>query len=175
MIYAFDGHTPEIGKGTYVSETATVIGNVKIGENCYIGHGSILRGDYGRIEIGSGTAVEEGVIVHAPPNETSKIGNRVTFGHGAIIHSQEIGDWAVIGMGAILSLWSKIGARVIVAEGAVIKANQVVPEKVMVAGAPAKVIREITEKDIKLWTWGKQLYVDLADKYLKIGMQRIPE
>ena len=60
MIYAFDGYTPEIGEGTYVSETAIVIGNVKIVEKCYIGHGSILRGDYGRIEIGSETAIEEG-------------------------------------------------------------------------------------------------------------------
>lgn len=175
MIYAFDGHIPEIGKGTYVSETATVIGNVKIGDNCYIGHGSIIRGDYGRIEIGSKTAVEEGVIIHAQPDETAVIGNDVTIGHGAVVHSHKIGDWAVIGMGAILSLDSSIGAGAIVAEGAIVKMNQDVPEKVMVAGAPAKVIREIAEKDIELWTWGKQLYVDLAKKYLDIGMQRITE
>lgn len=175
MIYAFDGHTPEIGEGTYVSETAIVIGNVKIGDNCYIGHGAILRGDYGRIEIGSETAVEEGVIVHVPPGLVGKIGKRVTFGHGAIIHSEDIGDGAVIGMGAVVSIGAKIGAGSIVAEGAVVKMNQVVPENVVVAGNPSKVIREIEEKDIKLWSWGKQLYVDLAAKYLKIGMQRVPE
>ncbi|MCO1602157.1 gamma carbonic anhydrase family protein [Desulfosporosinus nitroreducens] len=175
MIYAFDGHTPEIGTGTYVSETAIVIGNVKIGENCYIGHGAILRGDYGRIEIGSETAVEEGVIIHIRPEGLSKIGNRVTFGHGAIIHSDNIADWAVIGMGAIVSLGAKVGAKSIVAEGSVVKQNQVIPENVVVAGNPAKVVRELEDKDIKMWTWGKQVYVDLAAKYLKIGMQRIPD
>lgn len=175
MIYAFDGHAPEIGQGTYVSETATVIGNVKIGGNCYIGHGSIIRGDYGRIEIGSRTAVEEGVIIHAQPDETVVIGNDVTFGHGAIIHAHDIGDWAVIGMGAVVSLGSSIGAGAIIAEGAVVKRNQGIPEKVMAAGAPAKVIREIMDKDIELWTWGKQIYVDLAKKYLDIGMQRISD
>lgn len=175
MIFAFDGYFPEIGEGTYVSETATVIGNVKIGNNCYIGHGSILRGDYGRIEIGSGTAVEEGVIIHAMPGETSTTGDSVTFGHGAIIHSHEIGDLAVIGMGAILSLGSSIGTGAIVAEGAVVKMNQEVSENVMVAGAPAKVIRDVNDKDIQLWTAGKQVYVDLAKKYLDIGMQKISE
>jgi len=175
LIYAFDGHTPEIGVGTYISETAIVIGNVKIWDNCYIGHGAILRGDYGRIEIGSETAVEEGVIIHVRPDGLSKIGNRVTFGHGAIIHSNEIGDWAVIGMGAIVSLGAIVSAKSIVAEGAVVKQNQVVPENVVVAGNPAKVVRELREKDIKMWTWGKQLYVDLAAKYLQIGMQKISD
>ncbi len=175
MIYAFDGNTPEIGEGTYVSETATVIGNVKIGERCYIGHGAILRGDYGRIEIGSETAVEEGVIIHVPPNLISRIGNRVTFGHGAIVHSEEIGDWAVIGMGAIVSIGTRIGMGAIVAEGAVVKMNQMIPDRVMAAGNPARVIREIGEKDLKFWTWGKQLYVDLAEKYLRIGMQKISD
>lgn len=175
MIFSFDGYSPEIGPGTYISETAIVIGNVKIANNCYIGHGVILRGDYGRIEIGSETAVEEGVIIHVAPGKTGKIGNRVTLGHGAIVHSQEIGDLAVIGMGAVVSISSKIGARSIVAEGAVVKMNQEIPENVVAAGNPAKVVRKIEAKDIELWSKGKQLYVDLAAKYLKIGMQQIKE
>ena len=77
MLYKFAGKHPVVGKGSYVSDIAGVIGDVVIGDNCYIGHAAILRGDYGRIEIGNGTAVEEGVIAHAPPNETNKIGKRV--------------------------------------------------------------------------------------------------
>ena len=76
MLYKFDGKQPIIEADTYVSELASVIGDVVIGHNCYIGHGVILRGDYGRIEIGDGTAVEEGVIVHAPPGDTNQIGNK---------------------------------------------------------------------------------------------------
>jgi carbonic anhydrase/acetyltransferase-like protein (isoleucine patch superfamily) len=174
LLYSFDGKQPEIGMETYVSELAMVIGDVKIGDNCYIGHGAILRGDYGRIEIGSGTAVEEGVIVHAPPNETCKIGVKVTIGHGAIVHAAEIGDFAVLGMGMVASIRSKIGTWTIVAEGAVVKMNQVITEKIVVAGNPARLVRKLEEKDETRWLYGKQLYIDLAKKYLDVGMHRIP-
>ena len=102
MLYAFDGREPEIGKDAYVSDQATVIGNVKIGDECYVGPGAVLRGDYGRIVIGSGTAVEESVVVHAPPKKACHIGKKVTLGHGAIIHARSIGDLVVVGMGAVV-------------------------------------------------------------------------
>ena len=123
--------------------------------NCYIGHGSILRGDYGRIEIGDGTAVEEGVIVHAPPGDTNQIGKKVTIGHGAVVHGKHIGDGAVIGMGTVISSWSEIGEQTIVAEGCVVKLKQTIPPKVVVAENPAKIVRGITEKDKEFWNWVK--------------------
>jgi carbonic anhydrase/acetyltransferase-like protein (isoleucine patch superfamily) len=173
MLYRFDGRQPAVGQKTYVSQLATVIGDVVIGENCYIGHGAIIRGDYGRIEIGSGTAVEEGVIIHCPPGDLQRIGERVTLGHGAILHGRCIGDLAVIGMGAVLSIWSDIGERSIVAEGSVVKANQVVPAGMVAAGNPARTVREVTEKDAALWAYGKQVYIDLAAKYLARDMQPV--
>lgn len=173
MLYRFDGKQPALGKETYVSELANVIGDVVVGNNCYIGHGVILRGDYGRIEIGDGTAVEEGVIIHVPPGETSRIGTKVTFGHGAIVHSKYIGNNALIGMGSIVSIWSEIGEWAIVAEGSVVKLKQIIPPRVVVAGNPAKIVREVTEKDETLWNWGKQLYIDLAKKYLAEGMEPV--
>jgi carbonic anhydrase/acetyltransferase-like protein (isoleucine patch superfamily) len=171
MLYKFDDKRPTIGKDTYVSDLATVIGDVVIGNNCYIGHGAILRGDYGRIGIGDGTAVEEGVIIHSPPNETNRIGNRVTIGHGAVIHGRSIGDQAVIGMGAIVSIRSEIGEYAIIAEGCVVKMKQIIPPGVVVAGNPGQIVREVSLKDKELWDWGKQLYIDLAKKYLEKGME----
>jgi len=173
LLYAFEGKKPEVAKEAYVSESALVIGDVKIGNNCYIGHGAILRGDYGSIHIGPGTAVEEGVIIHAPPREISLIGERVTIGHGAIIHSAKIGDFSVIGMGAILSIRCEIGANTIVAEGAVVKMKQVIPDGVVAGGNPAKVLRKITKKDTDYWEWGKELYIDLAKKYLAGAMEKV--
>ena len=173
MLYKFDGNQPTVGKDTYVSDSAKVIGNVIIGDNCYIGHGSILRGDYGRIEIGDGTAVEEGVIIHSPPGDTNQIGKKVTIGHGAVVHGKHIGDGAVIGMGAVISIWSEIGEQAIVAEGCVVKLKQKIPPKVVVAGNPAKIVRKITKKDKEFWNWGKQVYIDLAKKYLDVGMEPI--
>jgi carbonic anhydrase/acetyltransferase-like protein (isoleucine patch superfamily) len=174
MQYEFDGRIPEISSTAYVSELATVIGDVVIGENCYIGHGAILRGDYGRIEIGPGTAVEEGVILHAPPEHVSQIGRQVTLGHGAIVHGNRIADFAVIGMGAILSLWSEVGEWAIVAEGAIVKLRQRIPDRVVAAGNPATIVRNISSKDQEFWNYGKQLYVDLAAKYLRTGLHRLP-
>ena len=173
MIYAFDGKEPKIGRDVYISDQAVVIGDVKIGDGCYVGPGAILRGDYGRIEIGSGTAVEENVTIHAPPGRVCQIGKKVTLGHGAIIHASSIRDLAVVGMGAVLSLGVKVGERAIVAEGAVVKMNQKVSAGVVVAGNPATVIRNVTPEDEERWKRGKQLYINLAKKYLKIGLQPI--
>jgi carbonic anhydrase/acetyltransferase-like protein (isoleucine patch superfamily) len=173
MLFEFDGNKPCIGRGAYVSETALVIGDVVIGDNCYVGHGAILRGDYGCIEIGGGTAVEEGVIIHAPPGGLNRIGISVTLGHGAILHGNAIGDYSVIGMGAILSIFSETGEWTIVGEGAVVRANQKIPGRVVAVGNPAAVIREISDRDKELWTYGKQVYLDLARKCLEQPMKRI--
>lgn len=173
MLYKFNGKQPTVGADTYISDLARVIGDVVIGNNCYIGHGAILRGDYGRIEVGDGTAVEEGVIVHAPPGDMNQIGKRVTIGHSAVVHGKKIGNQAVIGMGSILSIWSEIGEGAIVAEGSVIKMKQIIPPKVVAAGNPAQIVREISSKDEEFWNWGKQLYIDLAKKYLDEGMEQV--
>lgn len=173
MFFEYNELRPRTGGGTYVSETAQIIGDVAVGDNCYIGHGAILRGDYGSITVGSGTAVEEGVIVHAPPGQYCRIGRNVTIGHGAVIHAARVGDLAVIGMGAILSVYSEVGDGSIIAEGAVVKMHQVIEKGVVAGGNPAHVIRDVAEKDIEYWKMGKQLYVDLAAKYLEKGMHRV--
>ena len=81
MIYEFEGKRPKIGKGSYVAESALIIGDVTIGEKCFIAPGAVLRGDYGTIIIGDGTAIEDNVVVHARPGKTTRIGNHVTIGH----------------------------------------------------------------------------------------------
>ena len=173
MLYEFDGKRPRVGEDSYVSEHALVIGDVEIGDKCYIGHGAILRGDYGSIFVGSGTAVEEGVVIHAPPKRACKIGEKVTIGHGAIVHAAQIGSLSVIGMGAVLSIDSQVGESTIIAEGSVVRMRQVVPAGVVAGGNPAKTIRKIAAKDKEYWDMGKQLYIDLAKKYLTEGMKRI--
>jgi carbonic anhydrase/acetyltransferase-like protein (isoleucine patch superfamily) len=173
MLYRFDGKEPLIHESVYVSETATIIGDVRIGARCYIGHGAILRGDYGAIIISDESAVEEGVIMHAPPDEASTVGEGVVIGHGAIVHAKSIGDGAGVGMGAILSIRSEIGAGAVVAEGAVVRQGDVIPEGILVGGNPARKIREIGQKDIDFWKKSRQIYIELAAKYRRLGMERI--
>ncbi len=173
MFYRFDGKEPVVGDGSYVSETALVIGDVRIGCGCYVGHGAILRGDYGVIEVGDECVVEEGVIIHAPPDEKCAISRGVSIGHGAIVHAGTIGDLAGIGMGAILSLRSAIGREAIVAEGAVVKQGQKIDDGIIVAGNPAKRIRVVSEKDREFWAYTRKVYSDLAKRYLAVGMERM--
>ena len=173
MFYSFDGKAPSVGNGTYVSETAQIIGDVTIGRNCYIGHGAILRGDYGTIEVGNEAVIEEGVLVHAPPDETCMIGNRVVVGHGAIIHAKSIGDSALVGMGAILSIRSEIGGQSFIAEGAVVKMGQKVPASVVMAGNPSRKVREITSNDTDHQNYSIELYTNLAKRYLEVGMKKV--
>lgn len=173
MFYRFDGRQPVVGTGTYVSETAIVIGDVRIGERCYIGHGAILRGDYGAIEMGDEATVEEGAIIHAPPNECCSIGNGVVIGHGAIVHAKRLGNRSGVGMGAVLSIRSEVGRYSVVAEGAVVKREQRIPESVVVAGNPARKIKDVSEKDRDFWAYSRRLYVELAEKYCRLGMEKV--
>ena len=164
-IYQYGHKIPEIGKDTYISDTAVIIGGVKIGNNCYIGHGAILRGDYGNIHIGDGTAVEENVMIHIRPNDTLIIGQNVTIGHSATIHCKKIEDYAVIGLGAILSFDVVVGEWAIVAEGTIVPNSKIIPPNKVVAGNPFKVISEVTAFHKKRWEYVKELYKTLAKEY----------
>jgi len=102
MLYEFEEKSPEIGKGSFVFDTATIIGNVKIGEGCYIGAGAVLRGDYGRIEIGDYTAIEDNCVVHARPDDLCRVKDHVTIGHAAVLHNCDLSVWGVFGMRAVV-------------------------------------------------------------------------
>ena len=143
-----------------------------IGQECFIGAGAIIRGDYGRIEIGSGTAIEEGCIIHAPPNETCEIGNGVIIGHGAIIHCSKIEDYTFIGMGAILSIHSVVGEGSIIGEGAIVTQGQVIPPKKVAVGNPVRIIKNVAEQHEEMHTFGKSLYVELSRRYRQ-GLQKL--
>ena len=164
-IFSFEGKQPDIDASAYVSPTAMVVGRVTIGQRCYIGHGAILRGDYGCIEIGDETAIEEGVIIHARPSDWTRIGRRVTVGHGAMIHNAVIHDGAVIGMRAVVSDFSEVGAGAIVGEMGLVKNGQQVPPASVAVGIPVKVVGEVEEKHRAMTHWAKDLYADLAGRY----------
>jgi len=166
MINSFEGRTPEIGPGTYVHPSADVFGNVQLGAGCWIGPGARIRGDYGRIEIGDHTAVEDNVVIHARPGEQTTIGDWVTLGHACIVHNATIRAWAIIGMGAIVSDWAVVGEWSVVGEGTVVRQRQEVPDGRIAVGTPARVLDKAVAEDFKAqWKGFKELYVDLARRY----------
>jgi carbonic anhydrase/acetyltransferase-like protein (isoleucine patch superfamily) len=164
-LYQFEGQKPQVGHGAFIAESALVIGDVQIGKDAYIGHGVILRGDYGSIIVGEGTAVEEGVIVHARPNDRTVFGNHVTVGHGAMIHNAQIKDYAVIGMRATISDFSVVGKWAIIGEMGLVKNKQHVPDGVVAVGVPVKVVGKVDKKQKEFWSYGKRLYVKMAHRY----------
>jgi carbonic anhydrase/acetyltransferase-like protein (isoleucine patch superfamily) len=171
-LYAFEGKSPKIGEETYIAETADVIGDVVIGNNCYIGPGARIKGDYGSIRIGNETSVQENCIIHARPNEICRVGNQVTVGHGAILHNCTVHDGVIIGMGAIVSDWAIVGENALVAEGAVVRQFQQIPEGKVAVGVPAKVTGLVSERVKSEWPMYKSVYVDLARRYRQ-GLKRI--
>lgn len=171
-VYEFEGLTPSIASDAYVAETAVVVGDVRIAGRVYVGHGAILRADYGTIVVDEESAIEEGAIVHINPGATCHLERRVTVGHGAKIHCPRIGEEAVIGIGAILSFGVEVGRGAIVAEGAVVPNGTVVPEDTVVAGNPARPKGPVSAEHRAFWTYGKDLYVDLARRY-PAGLRRI--
>ncbi len=164
-IYRYGNYIPKIGKNSFISESATVIGNVTIGSGCYIGHGAIVRGDYGNIEIGDGSAIEEAAILHIRPNGLLKLENKVTVGHGALLHCSLVKSHAVIGIGAIVAFDAIIGKWSIVAESCTVTKGAVIPDETIVAGVPFKIIGKVGEAHKKFWNYAKQLYIDLAKEY----------
>lgn len=164
-VYQFEGRKPRSGKDSYISKSASVIGKVTLGAECYVAPGAVVKGDYGEVVIGSGTSVQDNVVVHARPNEITKIGSRVTLGHGCIIHNATVEDEAVIGMGAIVSDYAKIGEWAVVAEGAVVKARDNIPSEKVAVGIPAKVIAELTQNHrVELGRF-KDKYIEMAKRY----------
>jgi phenylacetic acid degradation protein len=171
-LFSFEGKTPVIGEGTYVSETAEVIGDVIIGEFCYIGPGAVLRGDYGTILIGSYSAVEDNCIIHARPDDRCELGEYVTVGHGAIVHNALLSDYVSVGMGAVISNDAEIGRWSIVGEGCVVKSSEKVPPEKVVVGVPGKIVGTVTEEQRKFWTRGKQVYAELPRR-CREGLRKI--
>jgi len=164
-LYQFEEKKPQVASEVFVAESSLVIGDVQVGKNSYIGHGVILRGDYGTIIIGEESAIEEGVIIHARPGEFTVIGNRVTVGHGAVIHNAEVKDYAVIGMRSTISDYSLVGEWAIIGEMGLVKNKQIIPDGVVAVGVPVKVLGRVNEEQKAFWSYGKKLYVEMARRY----------
>ena len=166
MLNAFEGRTPTIGKNAYVHPSADIIGAVVIGSGCWIGPGARLRGDYGHIIIGDNTAIEDNCVIHARPDGETRIGRWVTVGHTAIVHNATVHDWAVIGMGSIVSDWAEVGEWAVIGEGSLVKRHQRVEEGAIAVGQPVRILEKRVDATYRSeWTVFKKTYVDLAWRY----------
>ena len=171
LIREVRGYTPEIGNDTWLAENATVIGNVKIGENCSIWYNAVLRGDVNAITIGNNTNIQDGVVIHTlydgskNPSQTH-IGDYVSVGHNAVIHGAIIEDDCLIGMGAIVLSGAVIGDRCMVGAGALVTGKMNAPAGSLILGSPAKVVRALTEAELAHLEESAREYIHLAQRDL---------
>jgi phenylacetic acid degradation protein len=165
-VYSIEGVTPVVHPTAFVHASAVLIGDVIIGPDCYIGPNACLRGDFGRILIGEGVNIQDCCIVHGFPERDTVVEENGHIGHGAVLHCCRIGRNALVGMNAVVMDKAEVGDSSIVAAMAFVKAGMVVPPKSLVAGIPAKVVRELTAQEMDWKVEGTVLYQHLARRSL---------
>ena len=161
-IWSWDGIVPVIDSEAFVHPDATVIGDVIVAAGVYIGPQCVLRGDFGRIEIGQGANVQETCVVHTFPNIGVVVESSGHIGHGAVLHGCRIGRNAMVGMNAVVMDQAEIGENSIVGAMAFVPAGRKIPPGSLAVGSPAKVVRELTPQEIDWKTRGTGVYQRLA-------------
>ena len=161
MIYSFKGHIPVVHESSFVHPLAAVTGNVIIGENCYIGPGAAIRGDWGEIILENGVNVQENCTVHMFPGKSIVLKQGAHVGHGAIIHGANLGRNTMVGMNSVIMDGAVIADECIVGAMAFVKAESVFTPRQLIVGNPAKAIKEVSQQMLAWKTAGTKLYQSL--------------
>jgi phenylacetic acid degradation protein len=164
--YSIDGISPVIDPMAFVHPDAVLIGDVIVGAGCYVGPCASLRGDFSRLILEDGCNVQDNCTLHSLPGFDLIIGRDGHIGHGAIIHSAHIGSNAMVGMNAVIMDYATIGESSIVAAMSFVKAGAKIPPKHLVAGVPARILRELTDDDLAMKIEGTRQYQELARRSL---------
>ncbi len=165
-ILPYRGKFPEIDESVFIAEGAVIIGDVTIGKDSNIWFNAVIRGDVNYIRIGARTNIQDSCILHVTTEKYPLfVGDDVTVGHGAILHGAVIRDKCLIGMGAIVLDGAEVQPFSIVAAGSLVRQGFVVPEGVLVAGVPARVVRELTSDEKRMIEESAIHYVELSKEY----------
>lgn len=161
MVYEFNGFKPVVHPSSFIHPQAVVTGNVIIGKDVYIGPGCALRGDWGEIKIEDGCNVQENCTIHMFPGTTVHLKESAHVGHGAIIHGGTLGKNCLIGMNAVIMDDVEIGNECIVGALSFVPAKMIIPNRKLVVGNPAKIIKDVSDEMIQWKTMGTSLYQSL--------------
>jgi phenylacetic acid degradation protein len=160
-VYEIDGIRPVIHPTAYVHPSAVLIGDVIVGPRCYVGPLASLRGDFGRLVLEEGANVQDTCVMHGFPEDDTVVEVDGHIGHGAVLHGCRVGRNAMVGMNAVVMDKAVVGAESIVGAAAFVKAGMVIPPRSLVLGAPARVMRPVTDEEIAWKSYGTRQYHDL--------------
>jgi len=166
MIYKFKKYIPVIHPSSFIHPLASVTGNVTIGKNVFVGSGAALRGDIGEIIIEDGCNIQENCIIHMFPGATVHLKKGSHIGHGAIVHGAQIGENVLIGMSSVIMDNVEIGDNCIIGALSLITEGNKIPERKVVVGNPAKIIKEVSDEMLKWKTEGTKIYQQLTEDCL---------
>ena len=161
MIYEFNGYKPVIDPSSYIHKEATIIGNVVIGKDVYVGPGASIRGDWGKITIKNGCNIQDNCTIHIFPGKDVILEENAHIGHGAIIHGSYIGKNSLIGMNSVIMDDTVIGEECIIGALCFVKGEMKIPNRKIVVGNPAKIKGEVSDDMIKWKKKGTELYQNL--------------
>ena len=173
-VWAINGVTPVINPTAFVHPSAVLIGDVIIGAGCYVGPLASLRGDFGRLEVRAGANIQDSCVMHGFPGTDTIVEENGHIGHGAILHGCVVQRNALVGMNAVVNDNAVVGDSAIVAAMAFVKAGMVVPPRTLVAGVPAKIMRELSEQELAWKIEGTQSYQELTRRSLATMIETTP-
>jgi carbonic anhydrase/acetyltransferase-like protein (isoleucine patch superfamily) len=168
-VISYKGASPLFHPSAFIAEGVQLIGDVRIAKDASVWFNSVLRGDINRVEIGERTNIQDGSVLHVTSEFPCIVGHDVTIGHRAIVHGCTVGDCCLVGMGSVILDNATIGSQSVVAAGAVVLQNFVVPEGVLVAGVPAKIVRPLTDDEKRQIKESARHYVEYAKAYGPAG------
>jgi phenylacetic acid degradation protein len=164
QVYAIDGIVPVVHPSAFVHESAVLVGDVIVGARAYIGPCACLRGDFGRIVVEEGANVQDACALHGFPGKDTVVGMDATIGHGAVLHGCVIGRGALVGMNCVVNDNAEVGEDAMVAALAFVKAEARIPARSLVAGIPARVLRELSAEELQWKRDNLLLYQKLAER-----------
>jgi phenylacetic acid degradation protein len=165
-VYSIDGIIPVVHPTAYLHPSAVLIGDVIVGARAYIGPAACLRGDFGRIVVEEGANIQDTCMLHGFPGKDTVVGPEVTVGHGAVLHGCVVKRGALVGMNCVVNDNAEVGEDAVVAALAFVKAEARIPPRSLVAGIPAKVLRQLSEQEIEWKRSNAALYQALAVRSL---------
>jgi phenylacetic acid degradation protein len=158
VIYEFQGWVPVVHESAFVHPQAAVTGNVVVGRDVYVGPGAAIRGDWGGVVIEDGCNVQEGCVIHMFPGVTVHLEESAHIGHGAVIHGARIGRDALVGMNAVVMDNAVVGAGCIVGALTFVPAEMRIPDRKVVVGNPARIVKDVSDEMLAWKTEGTKLY-----------------